>query len=349
LALTAASIDNTSGKIGNDAGNGGNIAIQTGSLSNSNGAIGSDQDLTLNAGTLSGDGSIIAGRNGTITLASDYTQTAANRLHANGDLSFTTSGKLTNQGVLDANGALTVNAANVENQSGADLNSASTTVNANGGTIDNAGRIEGDTVTTNSTTLNNTGTVIGSNVTANAATITNTGAAAVFAAANQLNLYASNQLSNTGGANLYSVGDINIAANGQRDANGLLANRTQNVLNDQSTIEAQGNIELAAGTFTNSRPAPTVTTETTDTTTSHQTKRQKYIVCATMNADPNGGCSQAMWVNGYKTPLTSSYSPSQIVSETSGPNATDKVLVVTVNGKQQTIYYNTLRPTPTGR
>ncbi len=342
LSLTAASIDDTSGKIGNDAGSGGSVSIQTGALSNQGGAIGSDQDLTLNTGTLSGDGSIIAGRNGSITLASDYTQTAANKLHANGNLNFTTSGKLTNQGVLDANGALTVNAANVDNQSGADLNSANTTVNANGGTIDNAGRIEGDSVTTNSATLNNTGTVIGANVTANANTITNTGAAAVFAAANQLNLYATNQLSNTGGANLFSVGDINIAANGQRDANGLLANRTQNVLNDQSTIEAQGNVELAAGTFTNSRPAPTVTTETTGTTTSHQTKRQKYIVCATMNADPNGGCSQAMWVNGYKTALTSSYSPSQVVSETSGPNATDKVLVVNVNGKQQTIYYNTL-------
>ncbi|WP_334042071.1 hemagglutinin repeat-containing protein [Burkholderia ambifaria] len=342
LSLQTASIDNTSGKIGNDAASGGSVSIRTGALANQSGAIGSDQDLTLTASTLTGDGSIIAGRNGSVTLASDYTQTAANKLHANGDLNFTTSGKLTNQGVLDANGALTVNAANVDNQSGADLNSANTTVNANGGTIDNAGRIEGDTVTTNSTTLNNTGTVIGSIVTANAATINNTGAAAVFAAANQLNLYASNQLSNTGGANLYSVGDINIAANGQRDANGLLANRTQNVLNDQSTIEAQGNIELAAGTFTNTRPAPTVTTETTGTTTTHETKRQKYIVCATMNADPNGGCSQAMWVNGYKTPLTSSYSPSQVVSETSGPNATDKVLVVNVNGKQQTIYYNTL-------
>ncbi|MGT0246465.1 hemagglutinin repeat-containing protein [Burkholderia pyrrocinia] len=342
LSLTAASIDDTSGKIGNDAGSGGSVSIQTGALSNQGGAIGSDQDLTLNTGTLSGDGSIVAGRNGSITLASDYTQTAANKLHANGSLNFTTSGKLTNQGVLDANGALTVNAANVDNQSGADMNSATTTVNANGGTIDNAGRIEGDSVTTNSATLNNTGTVIGANVTANANTITNTGAAAVFAAANRLNLYATNQLSNTGGANLFSVGDINIAANGQRDANGLLANRTQNVLNDQSTIEAQGNIELAAGTFTNSRPAPTVTTETTGTTTSHQTKRQKYIVCATMNADPNGGCSQAMWVNGYKTALTSSYSPSQVVSESSGPNATDKVLVVNVNGKQQTIYYNTL-------
>ncbi|WP_423380296.1 hemagglutinin repeat-containing protein [Burkholderia sp. LMG 32019] len=342
LSLTAASIDDTSGKIGNDAGSGGSVSIQTGALSNQGGTIGSDQDLTLNTGTLSGDGSIVAGRNGSITLGSDYTQTATNRLHANGNLNFTTSGKLTNQGVLDANGALTVNAANVDNQSGADLNSATTTVNANGGTIDNAGRIEGDTVVTNSATLNNTGTVIGANVTSNANTITNTGAAAVFAAANQLNLYATNQLSNTGGANLFSVGDINIAANGQRDANGLLANRTQNVLNDQSTIEAQGNVELAAGTFTNSRPAPTVTTVTTGTTTSHQTKRQKYIVCATMNADPNGGCSQAMWVNGYKTALTSSYSPSQVVSESSGPNATDKVLVVNVNGKQQTIYYNTL-------
>ncbi|MBR8507011.1 hemagglutinin repeat-containing protein [Burkholderia cenocepacia] len=342
LSLNTASIDNASGKIGNDAGSGGSISIQTGTFANQNGVIGSDQDLTLTANTLSGDGSIVAGRNGVVTLGSDYTQTTANKLHANGDLTFSTSGKLTNQGVLDANGALTVNAANVENQAGADLNSSTTTVNANGGTIDNAGRIEGDTVATNSATLNNTAAIIGREVTANASTITNTGAAAVIAAAERVNLYAANQLSNTGGANVFSVGDIDIAANGQRDANGFLANRTQNVLNDQSTIEAQGGIELAAGTFTNTRPAPEITTETTSTSSKHETKREKYIVCATMNADPNGGCSQAMWVNGYKTPLTSTYSPSQVVSETSGPNVTDKVLVVNVNGKQQTIYYNTL-------
>ncbi len=342
LSLQTASIDNTSGKIGNDSGSGGSVSISTGTLSNQGGAIGSDQDLTLTAGTLSGDGSIIAGRNGSITLGSDYTQTAANKLHANGNLNFTTSGKLTNQGVLDANGALTVNAANVDNQSGADLNSANTTVNANGGTIDNAGRIEGDSVTTNSATLNNTGTVIGANVTANASTITNTGAAAVFAAANQLNLYATNQLSNTGGANLFSVGDINIAANSQRDANGLLANRTQNVLNDQSTIEAQGNVELAAGTFTNTRPAPTVTTETTDTTSKHETKRDKYIACATTNANSHSSCTQAVFDYGYKTPRNDTFSSAQVVSQSSGSNATDRVLVLTVNGQPQTIYYNTL-------
>ncbi|WP_081073778.1 hemagglutinin repeat-containing protein [Burkholderia territorii] len=343
LALNAASIDDTSGKIGNDAGSGGSVSIQTGALSNQNGAIGSDQDLSLTAGTLTGDGSIVAGRNGSVSLTGDYTQTAANRLHANGNLNFTTSGTLTNQGLLDANGALTVNAANVQNQSGADLNSATTTVNANGGTIDNAGRIEGDTVVTNSATMNNTGTVIGANVTSNANTITNTGAVAVFAAANQLNLYATNQLSNTGGANLYSVGDINIAANGQRDANGLLANRTQNVLNDQSTIEAQGNVELAAGTFTNSRPAPTVTTETTGTTTTHETKRQQFIGCPTGNAAPNHGvCSYATWSGPYKTPQTATYSASQVVSETDGANPVDRSLTVNVNGQQQTLYYNTL-------
>ncbi|WP_420482794.1 hemagglutinin repeat-containing protein [Burkholderia cepacia] len=349
LSMQAASIDNTFGKLGNDPGSGGSISIQTGSLSNQNGAIGSDQDLMLTTGTLTGDGSIIAGRNGSVTLGSDYTQTAANKVHANGDMTFTTSGKLTNQGVLDANGALTVNAANVDNLAGADLNSANTTINANGGTINNAGRLEGDTVTTHSATFNNTGTVIGANVTANANTITNDGAAAVFAAANQLNLFATDQLSNTNGASIYSVGDINIAANGQRDANGLLANRTRSVLNDQSTIEAQGNVELAAGTFTNTRPAPIVTTETTGTTTTHETKRQKYIGCPTMNAAPNHGvCSYANWSGPYKNPLTMTYSASQVVSQSDGTNPVDRSLTVNVNGQQQTLYYNTLTKNPDG-
>ncbi|WP_175755074.1 hemagglutinin repeat-containing protein [Burkholderia cepacia] len=343
LGLTTASIDNTNGKIGNDAGSGGSVALNTGALVNQGGAIGSDRDLTLTAGSLSGDGSVVAGRNGSVSLASDYTHTAANKLHANGDLTFSTSGKLTNQGKLDANGALTVNAANVDNQAGADLNSANTTVNANGGTVDNAGRIEGDTVTTNSATLNNTATIIGRDVTLNAGVISNAGAAAVIAAANRANLYASNRLSNTGGASIFSVGDINIAANGQRDADGFLVNRAPTVLNDQSSIEALGSVELAADTFTNTRPAPVVDTETTSVDKKHETKRSKYIGCPTGNAAPNHGvCSDATWRGPYKTPQTATYSSSQLVSSTNGDNAVDRVLVVNVNGQPQTIYYNTL-------
>ena len=339
ITLNVASLDNTAGKIGNDTGSGGSVAITSGTLSNQGGAIGSDQNLSITTNQLSGDGKIIAGNDGTVTVNGDYTNTAANQIQGNHNLTLTTTGNFTNQGTLTAVNALNVNAANVDNQAGADLNSASTTVHASNA-ITNAGRLEGDTVTTQSATLANTGTVVGNVVTLNAGSISNTGASAAIAAATQLNLYASNSLSNTGGAEIYSVGDINIAADGTRDANGLLANRTGVVNNDQSTIAAEGNLEVAAQTLNNTRPAPTVQTVTTDVSSVHETKRSRYIACATMNADPNGGCSQAIWTNEYKNPTTSTYASSQIVSQTSGANPVDNVIVVNVNGQNQTIYYN---------
>ncbi|BCL96729.1 cell surface protein [Ralstonia solanacearum] len=339
VSLNAASLDNTSGKIGNDAGSGGSVAMTTGSLANQGGAIGSDRNLSVTTGQLSGDGRIIAGGDGAITINGNYTHSAANQIQANHNLTFTTTGTLTNQGTLAAVNALTVNAASVDNRAGADLNSASTAVNA-GGAITNAGRIEGDTVSTQSGSFANTGTVIGNNVTLNARAISNTGASAALAAATQLNLYASDSLSNTGGATIFSLGDINIAANGARDGTGLLANRSNLVNNDQSTIEAQGNLEIATQTLNNTRPAPTVQTVTTGTSTAHETKRGKYIACATMNAAPHGGCTQAVWNSGYKTPIDATFSTSQIVSQTSGPNPVDNVLVVNVNGQNQTLYYN---------
>ncbi|QVX39810.1 hemagglutinin repeat-containing protein [Ralstonia solanacearum] len=341
VSLNVASLDNTSGKIGNDAGSGGSVAMTTGSLANQGGAIGSDRNLSVTTGQLSGDGRIIAGGDGAITIHGNYTHSAANQIQANHNLTFTTTGTLTNQGTLAAVNALTVNAASVDNRAGADLNSASTAVNA-GGAITNAGRIEGDTVSTQSGSFANTGTVIGNNVTLNARAISNTGASAALAAATQLNLYASDSLSNTGGATIFSLGDINIAANGARDGNGLLANRSNLVNNDQSTIEAQGNLEIATQTLNNTRPAPTVQTVTTGTSTAHETKRGKYIACATMNAAPHGGCTQAVWNSGYKTPIDATFSTSQIVSQTSGPNPVDNVLVVNVNGQNQTLYYNAI-------
>jgi len=339
ITLNVASLDNTAGKIGNDTGSGGSVAITSGTLSNQGGAIGSDQNLSITTNQLSGDGKIIAGNDGTVTVNGDYTNTAANQIQGNHNLTLTTTGNFTNQGTLTAVNALNVNAANVDNQAGADLNSASTTVHASNA-ITNAGRLEGDTVTTQSATLANTGTVVGNVVTLNAGSISNTGASAAIAAATQLNLYASNSLSNTDGAEIYSVGDINIAADGTRDANGLLANRTGVVNNDQSTIAAEGNLEVAAQTLNNTRPTPTVQTVTTDVSTVHETKRGAYIGCATMNADPHVGCTQAVWTNEYKNPTTSTYASSQIVSQSSGANPVDNVIVVNINGQNQAIYYN---------
>lgn len=341
VTLDTASVDNASGRIGNDTGSGGSIAIQTGALANQAGAIGSDQNLNVTANTLTGDGRIIAGNDGTVTFLDDYTLDGTNLIQANHDLTFTTTGAFTNQGTLGAVNALTVNAASVDNQAGADINSASTTVNAQGA-IANAGRIEGDNVTTNSASLANIATIVGNTVTLNAGSIANTGAAAALAAASTLNLYSAGDISNTGGATLFSLGDINIAADGTRDANGVLVNRVNSVTNDQSTIEAQGDIQIAAQTVTNTRPAPTVETVTTDVDTVHQTKRDKYIPCMTGGPDSHTSCTQSVWDNGYSTPINVTFTTDQILTEGVGPNATDRVLIVSVNGKQQTIYYNTL-------
>lgn len=341
VTLDTASVDNASGRIGNDTGSGGSIAIQTGILANQAGAIGSDQNLNVTANTLTGDGRIIAGNDGTVTFLDDFTLDGTNLIQANHDLTFTTTGAFTNQGTLGAVNALTINAASVDNQAGADINSASTTVNAQGA-IANAGRIEGDNVTTNSASLANIATIVGNTVTLNAGSITNTGAAAALAAASTLNLYSAGDISNTGGATMFSLGDINIAADGTRDANGVLVNRANSVTNDQSTIEAQGDIQIAAQTVTNTRPAPTVETVTTDVDTVHQTKRDKYMPCTTTGGDEHTSCTDAVYNGPYKNPLNVTFSTDQILTEGVGPNATDRVLIVSVNGQQQTIYYNTI-------
>ncbi|WP_197347726.1 hypothetical protein, partial [Ralstonia pseudosolanacearum] len=80
----------TSGKIGNDAGSGGSVAMTTGSLANQGGAIGSDRNLSVTTGQLSGDGRIIAGGDGAITIHGNYTHSAANQIQANHNLTFTT-------------------------------------------------------------------------------------------------------------------------------------------------------------------------------------------------------------------------------------------------------------------
>uniref|UniRef100_UPI0038BC57E6 hemagglutinin repeat-containing protein n=1 Tax=Caballeronia glebae TaxID=1777143 RepID=UPI0038BC57E6 len=342
MSLDTASIDNSTGRIGNDQGSGGSVTIRTGALANQNGAIGSDQNLTLTTNTLTGDGRVIVGNDGAVTLDGDYTLDGVNQIQANHDLSFTTTGTFTNQGTLAAVNALTVNANNVDNQASGDLNSASTTVNAKN-TITNQGRIEGDTVSTQSATLANTGTIIGSVVTVNGTqSVANVGAAAAMAAASELDVYSRGDISNTQGANLFSLGNINIAGDATRDANGLLATRANSVTNDQSTIEALGNIEVATDTLTNTRPAPTVETVTTDVEEEHQTKRAKYIACTTTGGDSHAGCGDDVLNYGYKAPLTQTFSDANVISTTDGMNAVDRVLVVSIAGTPTTIYYNTL-------
>ncbi|MGT2432841.1 two-partner secretion domain-containing protein [Cupriavidus basilensis] len=278
------------GSIHNEGGSlasGGNASIQAATLRNAAGKVVADGDIGLTAASLTGTGTLHAGQDLAVATRGDYVNTAGNRLKAERNLSFGTTGAFINQGRLEAVNTLDLSASRIANETGATINAATTKLAA-AGEIANAGRLEGDTLTTISDTLNNAGTMIGGTVTANARQVHNTGAAAVMAATDTLNVYGRERVTNTGGATLYSLGDLNIAANGERDDRGLLRNRTGQVLNDSSTIEggsSYGVLEIAAQDLINQRPAPTVASDTT-VETKHELKREKYIPCATTNPYP---------------------------------------------------------------
>ncbi|MGF6999617.1 hemagglutinin repeat-containing protein [Paraburkholderia sp. GAS32] len=251
---TALNVNQSGATVTNDGGmieGGQNVSAQVALLSNQGGTIRANQDVTA-SGAMTGDGTMTAGRNLSLNVAGDYTNNAANSLHADGNMTVSATGTLTNAGTLAATGALTASGANVVNAAGADINSSSTTVTA-AGTLTNAGRIEGNSVTTNSATLANTGTVIGNTVQVNATDVQNSGAAAAIAAAQALNIYASNSVTNSDGALIYSGGSLAIAKDGVRDGSGMLANQTGTLTNSAATIEAAGDIDIAAHTVNNVR------------------------------------------------------------------------------------------------
>ncbi|WP_211442930.1 hemagglutinin repeat-containing protein [Collimonas humicola] len=321
VALTTSSIDNSSGSIANPAGSGGGVTIATGTLTNTNGSVGSDVDLSLTANALVGDGKIVAGRDGNVSLQGNYTYDAGNQITANRNLTFSTTGTLTNTATLAAAGNITVNAANVVNQAGADIASGNpgdtttgtTTVNAGSGNITNAGRIEGNNVNTTSNLLTNTGTLIGNTVTANAATLTNDGAAAIIAGVNQVNLWVTGTVNNQNGATLYSLGDLNMAANGAKDANGYLFNQTGTINNMSSTIEADGTLNVAANQINNVRQNVTTNTVTISDTNTTMTMPSWW---SSMRPSPSFGGGNPL--KNANTRIQDAYylDPSQIISST---------------------------------
>ena len=252
-----ATLDNAGGLIGA----GGNFALVLDAVHNDGGDLAANGDVTASFNAFDGIGRLRAGHDLVLTLAGGYTNLAGNTLFANNDFTFILGGAFLNASgaTLQSVGALTVDATRLDNQAGARINSASTTLNAD--TQANAGRLEGDTVTLNAHDLTNTGTIIGNAITVNAITVNannltngaDLGAVtdntpyqtALIAAVTQLNLYITGNLLNRD-AMLYTLGDLTIAA----DASGA---RSQSVANLSGDIEAGNNLYLAANQITNAR------------------------------------------------------------------------------------------------
>ncbi|WP_321959630.1 hemagglutinin repeat-containing protein [Paraburkholderia tropica] len=250
------SVDQSAGESGtvvnNDAGqmlSGGDLAARVGSLSNQGGAIRANGSIDA-AGAMGGEGEMTAGGRLALDIAGDYTNGAANRLSGDGGINLQASGNVTNLGSLATPGTLNVNGANVYNAS---VFNAGVTNVAGAYSINNTGLISGNTVTTNSPAFFNTGSVIGYGVTMYANDILNTGSSALLAAAQQLNLYAQNSLINQDGASIYSGGNIEMARDGARDGQGMLANQMNALTNSAASIQAEGNIDAAVYTMNNLR------------------------------------------------------------------------------------------------
>ncbi|HEX8980386.1 MAG TPA: filamentous hemagglutinin N-terminal domain-containing protein, partial [Parasulfuritortus sp.] len=264
LVIGTGSLDNSNGILAT-SDQGGDVVLTVGSLDNTAGQIGSGRDIVLQANSLTGDGRIISGRDLSLSLPGDYTYTAANLFKANRNMALQFGGAFTNQGALEAVGTLGLAAASLDNQAGADINSAQTVLAVTGNVL-NDGRIEGDTLAIQAGDITNDATLIGGNLALSANTLTNTGSGALIAATNDIQLWIANALTNQGGATIYSLGDLSIGANSQRDANGNLVNNTPTLLNDSSTIESGGNMEIAVDNLTNQRLVQTTQVDQGTTT-----------------------------------------------------------------------------------
>ncbi|TXI32685.1 MAG: filamentous hemagglutinin N-terminal domain-containing protein, partial [Niabella sp.] len=259
---------------------------RTQTITNTAGKIHAGKQLTLaavqlnnTAGQLSSTGDL------NLALSGDYTHTGT--LSANGALSLSTDGTLTNQALLNALTNLSITAANLDNQTTAELSAGSSlTLNisdtlSNRGLIDapssliqaqtlnnlGSGRLYSDTLAISATTLNN-----------DSETNNNLTQAGVIAARQRLDL-GIHTLNNQHQAQLLSLGDL--AIGGSLDLNHQASGLADTINNHAATIDASGNLHLAANKLNNTNGGVTtenqiIASETlTEYLIDHETKRRR--------------------------------------------------------------------------
>lgn len=247
---TWATFTNARGQLG--AGQ--DLALALAWLDNASGVVTAQNDASLNLGNLLGVGRVIGGRDLNLRLAGDYLHLVGQELKANRNFTFDLGGTFRSQAgsVLESVDGLTLRARAIDN-AGRLLASRTTLVTDS---LQNRGRIEGDVVAIDAATIENAGGVLGSDVTLRAVNLTN-GAdlgttipagrydTGLLAATQRLALYVSGTLLNRD-AQIFTTGDLIIAANENGERAGAIINRS-------GSIEADGNLVLAAQQITNER------------------------------------------------------------------------------------------------
>ena len=262
--LSGESLNNTQGQITSNQ----SISITdpagtpTLAVTNTGGTLLAGQNLSLNVGSLSGDGNLYSLGDITIRLNSDFANSG--RVVANNNLTLTTSGRLSNQSALQAGNTLTLTAADLDNATTGQI-AANATYLGVSNTLTNRGLIDGNLTRLFVGSLNNLGSgrIYGDNLAISATTLTNdaeSGSAPVIAARSRLDIGACT-INNREGALLFSAGDL--AIGGSLDLNAHAIGQAGTVNNTSASIEALGNLDIAAQTINNTNAHFTTTVDTT--------------------------------------------------------------------------------------
>ena len=230
-------------------------ASKTQVLTNTGGTLQGDEGVDIEVNHFSADGKVISGRDLNLAFNGDVTNNGT--VNAQGSLTYGATGNVTNNGILHANLNLTVGSVDVVNNAGAEISAGlSTTVNASG-TLTNRGLIDGVATRIHAGTLNNVGTgrVYGDRLSIAAGTVNNLTetvngqiVSATIAARRTLDIGAGT-LNNREHALIFSQGDM--AIGGALDGNLQATGQAGAVNNASATIEALGNIRLAAARINN--------------------------------------------------------------------------------------------------
>ncbi|WP_181464946.1 two-partner secretion domain-containing protein [Herbaspirillum rubrisubalbicans] len=271
ITLTASGrIDNGSGLISatnsavlTDA----NPSTRTLAIDNSNGTVIAGRQTTLLAYSFTGSGRVLSQKDLRMDLVASILHTG--QIGATGELDLRTAGTFTNAGSVGAGGTLTLTAATIDNQASGSLVGNTLRLKATDvHTFINRGLIDGVNTIIESSTVNNLGTgriygdniAIGADVLNNQAeTVDGVTSAPVIAARNRLDIGAG-VINNSEHGLIYSVGDMVIG--GALDANKKAVGSAREVNNSSATINADGNLSIAAGSINNSNAH----LETTDQT-----------------------------------------------------------------------------------
>ncbi|MBW9336000.1 filamentous hemagglutinin N-terminal domain-containing protein, partial [Herbaspirillum sp. RU 5E] len=236
-------------------------------IDNSNGTVIAGQQTSVLAYSFTGSGRFLSQKDLRIDLVASILHTG--QIGASGDIDLRTAGTFTNAGAVGAGGTLMLTAATIDNQASGSLVGNTLRLKATDvHTFINRGLIDGVNTVIESSTVNNLGTgriygdniAIGADVLNNQAeTVNGVTSAPVIAARNRLDIGAG-VVNNSEHGLIYSVGDM--AIGGALDANKKATGSAREVNNSSATINADGNLSIAAGTINNTNAH----LETTDQT-----------------------------------------------------------------------------------